>query len=118
MEDAARGFGHHEVGAVRRGDRGHNVGLLHTGTHQHALVEALALQRGAVEVAAQIRKRLGLAVHHAHVGVVRRQHGGKLRAYATAPHDDDIDHGVFLLVRLAPSPEMKKMRLSASYRNL
>ena len=89
---AAAHFGHHEVRVVELGDGRDDVAVLHAGLHERLLVETEALHRRAVEVAPQVRERVGVLVDDAHVVAVVRQHVRQLRTHAAAADDDHVAH--------------------------
>ena len=91
-EQAACDLRDHEVRVVELRDGRDDIAVVHTRLHEGVLVEADALQRGAVEVAAEVRECVGAPVDHADVTPVVGKHVGELRAHAPAPYHNDIAH--------------------------
>ena len=91
-EQAACDLRNHEIRVVELRDGRNDITVVHTRLHEGVLVEADALQRGAVEVATEVRERVGAPVDHTDVAPVVGKHVGELRAHAPAPYHDDIAH--------------------------
>ena len=86
----------HEVGIVQLGYRRHDVAFIDARLLQRLLVEAHALDGGSIEVAAQVGECVHVAIDHAHVAAVVRQHVGQLRSHAAAAHHDNVAHAKIL----------------------
>ena len=104
VEQAVPHLGHHQVRVVGLGNRGHDVAILDAGLDQRLLVKAHTLHGGAVEGAAEVRERVGIAVDDAHVAAVVRKHVRQLRSYAAAADNDHVVHASPFIRRRAAPP--------------
>ena len=89
-KDAASDLGHHEVGVVVAGYSGDDVAVFDARLLEHLLVEAHALDGGAVEVMAEGGKGVRAAVDDRDVVAVVREKGRQVASHAAAADDDDV----------------------------